>query len=254
MQEYQLFFEKYVNSFLSGNIEEDYSILLKKYHTLRVTDNCNYLADSLHLSKEESELAEIIGLFHDLGRFPQWHYHKTFSDNDSFNHGEKANEIIIENKILDSYYFKNTVLVAIENHNKPFIDKDLNDFDLFFSKLIRDADKMDILRMIADRANGKNQIKYGIKNTSFNFSEEFTPEAMQSIIEGKIVQSNTVNTITDRILLILGFAYDINFNDTLKVVLDENLLEDIFSLLPKTDIFIKLKDKYFKNVRDIVST
>jgi putative nucleotidyltransferase with HDIG domain len=40
-------------------------------HTYHVADNARNIAEKLKLSKEDIELAELIGLLHDIGRFEE---------------------------------------------------------------------------------------------------------------------------------------------------------------------------------------
>ena len=58
------------------NYEEksDVSFKLKVIHTYHVADNAREIAKKLNLSKEDIELAELIGLLHDIGRFEELCY------------------------------------------------------------------------------------------------------------------------------------------------------------------------------------
>ena len=47
------------------------------YH---VAEEARRIAKSLNLSEEEQDLAELIGLLHDIGRFEQWKWYGTYSD------------------------------------------------------------------------------------------------------------------------------------------------------------------------------
>ena len=60
-------FQEYVDSF----DKTQNGIRLKNAHTYRVADLIKTLAESISFSDEEIELAELIGLLHDIGRFEQ---------------------------------------------------------------------------------------------------------------------------------------------------------------------------------------
>ena len=60
-------YRKYVEQFN----QSDPRIVYKWEHSLRVMEKMQKLSLYLHQSKEEYELATIIGLFHDYGRFYQ---------------------------------------------------------------------------------------------------------------------------------------------------------------------------------------
>lgn len=74
-------FKKYVSNY---NPEHP-RVALKIAHIGRVTENCKMIAENIGLSEEEVNLAQLIGLFHDLGRFEQVRQADTFSDKDSRN-------------------------------------------------------------------------------------------------------------------------------------------------------------------------
>ena len=60
-------FQKYVANFNP----EDGRIRLKIEHILRVAEYSKKLAENLQLDEEKIKLAELIGIFHDIGRFKQ---------------------------------------------------------------------------------------------------------------------------------------------------------------------------------------
>ena len=67
---------------------EDKKIALKIAHIERTSHIARKIAENLNLDKEDIELAELIGLLHDIGRFEQYTQYKTFSDLKSFDHGD----------------------------------------------------------------------------------------------------------------------------------------------------------------------
>ena len=67
-------------TFASGFDLVDPKIELKLRHTFHVVDACFYLARALKLSDEETYIACLIGLLHDLGRFEQLTRFHSFDD------------------------------------------------------------------------------------------------------------------------------------------------------------------------------
>lgn len=60
--------------------KKNLKIDIKRKHSLRVMKNCEKLAIYLGLNNEEIELAKLIGLLHDIGRFEQAKQMKTFRE------------------------------------------------------------------------------------------------------------------------------------------------------------------------------
>ena len=64
----QQVFNHYVHKY---NISDD-KVALKISHTYRVMQRCQEIVESLKLEQEDIELAGLIGLLHDIGRFEQY--------------------------------------------------------------------------------------------------------------------------------------------------------------------------------------
>ena len=72
----QEIFLEYVSKFDCKEKE----IKRKVDHSIRVSKLCRSIAEDLSLPKDVIEIAEFIGLVHDIGRFTQWQEYKTFDD------------------------------------------------------------------------------------------------------------------------------------------------------------------------------
>ena len=79
--------KKVFNEYVKKYNANDGKIALKIAHILRVADLSKKIAISLNLSEENIELAELIGLLHDIGRFEQVRIYNTFIYKISINHG-----------------------------------------------------------------------------------------------------------------------------------------------------------------------
>ena len=124
------------------------AIARKQSHSLRVMANAREIATKMKLSAEQIDLATMIGLLHDIARFEQYTKFQTYSDQESFDHGDRAVEILKENGKIREYLsdsqYDNLIFTAIQNHNKYAISEDVSGEKLLFAKIIRDADKLDI--------------------------------------------------------------------------------------------------------------
>ncbi|MFP4661774.1 MAG: HD domain-containing protein [Halanaerobiales bacterium] len=226
-EELKEWFEGYVKEFYQ-NQEDREEIDLKYKHSYRVYKNSNRLAKDIGLSDEDLEIANIIGLFHDLGRFEQFKRYKTFSDSDSLNHGELSVKLLKEYKLLEdlSAEKKHIIYQAIHNHNKLNIPESTTGQALLFSRLIRDADKLDIWSIFARRYhNGNNNEKINLDLSSKN---GITPEIYHRVLDGKPVLYSSLQTVDDFKLIQLGWVYDLNFVESLILLKEKNFLEKIY--------------------------
>jgi len=145
-------FEDYANGFHSEDWDIQESIELKIGHTFRVCENITQIAGSLDLSCKDLSLAEVIALFHDVGRFEQLRLHRTFSDSTSVDHAALGLSLLDGSAVLQGLTKRERHILrrAIWHHNKYKIAEGEGSDIILFSRLIRDADKLDILGIITD--------------------------------------------------------------------------------------------------------
>ncbi|MBD3167235.1 HD domain-containing protein, partial [bacterium] len=121
-------------------------IRLKYHHTKRVAEESDRICDALGLTMEARNLAHAIAILHDTGRFEQSARYGTFNDRLSENHALLGLREIEAGGILDTLFPEDAGIIrdAVANHNRRTIADGLDERTLFFSRLIRDADKLDI--------------------------------------------------------------------------------------------------------------
>ena len=126
--------------------ENEVMIERKVKHSLRVMENAKRIAKTLELSEEDINLATLIGVLHDIGRFEQQKRANTYSDTKSgIDHGDLGAEILIKEReiekyVVDTKYYP-IIEKAVRNHNKYKIEEGLTDREKLFCFIARDADK-----------------------------------------------------------------------------------------------------------------
>ena len=92
-------FMKYTNNY---DIENE-NIERKIYHSLRVMEISKKIATNMGLENEKIELATLIGLLHDIGRFEQFKIYQTYSDLESIDHGDLGADILKQNNFIRNF-------------------------------------------------------------------------------------------------------------------------------------------------------
>ena len=137
-------FKKFLNSY---EIKDNESFKMREKHTYRVASNAKYIAENLKLTKEDIELAELIGLLHDIGRFEELKQTKTTCSN-KFDHASYGVKMLFDDGMIRQYIddekYDEIIKKAIGNHSKLKIEDGLDDKTQLHTKIIRDADKLDI--------------------------------------------------------------------------------------------------------------
>ena len=89
-----IWMDKYVKTFYEDDEEVMLGIKTKELHTGYVTSYARELAQHLQLDEHDVLLAELVGLFQDVGRFRQWKLYRTFSDALSEDHANLGLKVI----------------------------------------------------------------------------------------------------------------------------------------------------------------
>lgn len=119
---------------------------LKLEHTLRVATDARTIATGSGWLEPEINLAEAVGLFHDIARFPQFQQYRTFSDADSVDHGDLGCQTLEQEGLLEGLADESKALIlhSVQYHNKKDLPRILTAHEEKHLRLIRDADRLDI--------------------------------------------------------------------------------------------------------------
>ena len=96
----------------------DEKIKLKIDHTYRVAGLCQSIAKSLNLSEADVDIAWLLGMLHDIGRFEQIRRFGTFSDADSVDHAEFGADLLFKEGLIRKFaegYYEKCELVGAGN-------------------------------------------------------------------------------------------------------------------------------------------
>lgn len=210
---------------------------IKREHTKRVVEEITYIGNAFGLSQMELNMAEIIALLHDIGRFEQYRNYGTFSDHRSENHAELSLKIMKERNILHPFApdVRELIYCSVRYHNRPSLPVTETARCLFWSKLLRDADKLDIWRVVTDYYHRSN----GERNVALELELPDTPgissAVFETLMKGEIVNMRDVRNLNDIKLLQAGWIYDINFEPSISRVRERRYIDLLKEVLPETD-------------------
>ena len=247
---------RYMKSFYSDDAQVQQGILIKETHTGYVTANCVELSKFLRLSPHDTELAEIIGLFHDVGRFRQYSIYKTFNDADSEDHADLALKVIDELEFFTELAAEDFELVkfAIQNHNKKVVAPTDDERKLLFAKIIRDADKLDIYRVLEPFLAQENADKLPnfIKDKG-RLVADISPDFVENFVTGEQADYRKIRTNGDRKIVRLMWLYDINFSWTMKKIVERGYIEKFIAPLPMDEKVAEGIRRLRRHVEKVIS-
>ena len=234
-------FVAYCDSFKGLSEEDIRNFTIKKEHSLRVAELSVYLAGKLEMNEKEQRTSWFIGLFHDIGRFQQLKEYGTFDDSKSVDHAEYSIQVLKETGILKkSGEDIEIVETAILNHNKKEIKDKLPESTMQFARILRDADKLDILKVLTDYYSSRNVFPNHTLTWELPAGSVVSKAVSKEILSGKLVSRKNVVSELDVKIMQMSWVYDLNFRASFEYMLKHRFLESIFNALPKNDLVINI--------------
>jgi hypothetical protein len=239
MNEYHLnqisdWFNRFVATFNAPTTEEQRNYDLKIEHTVRVRAIIERLSGSLNLSQGDRSLADIIAICHDVGRFPQYRKYGTFNDATSANHAALAVQTLKAEGILDAFDegSRSVILQAVALHNVFTLPLDLDPVVKRFAMLIRDADKLDIWRVLIEYyllplEERASAVVWELPDTGF-----CSDQAIAEVIQGRMINRTLLATTDDFKLLQISWAFDLNFDESYRILAERGYIGTLAALLP----------------------
>jgi hypothetical protein len=246
LEKFRIWFDDYVVGFYGDDETVNANITLKENHSRRTCKEMLFLADELGLDENQRLISETIALLHDVGRFEQFVKYRMYRDDKSVDHCLLALEVLEKNHVLDGVDLQEKFVIqkAIEYHGRKELPPGLDDQCLLFSRLIRDADKLDALYVVVKyyeqyRENPQN-FKLGVELPD---EPGYTEHLVNDLLHGHCVDNRKLRILNDLKLSLLGWVYDVNFTPTLKRIKRCGYLERLLGFLPPDENIQKVREK-----------
>lgn len=251
LEKLRAWFDDYVADLYGDDEFVNDHLKLKEQHSRRVCQEMWYLADELGLAENQKRIAEVIALFHDIGRFRQFIKYRTYSDVRTVNHCMLGLDVLTETNVLEPVATNERELIerAIEYHGLKELPGDLNGQCLLFSKLIRDADKLDVFYVAIEyyKHYKEKKEKYLLELETPD-EPGYSHELIEALLQGKNIDYAQLKTLNDWKLMQLGWVYDVNFTTTFKRIRQRRFLEMLADFLPETEDIQKVREKILSYV------
>jgi hypothetical protein len=227
-------FERYVATFDDIEPEGFKNIRLKIEHTRKVCDVMELLAEGEGLSEQQTLIARTTALLHDVGRFPQYRRWRTFRDSDSDNHARLSIEVIREHRVLEGLTGVERMQVeeAVRFHNLLRMPVRLKSSSPLFLQLIRDADKLDIWRVFMEFFETAPEDRPSAVTLGFPELPGVSSECLSALAAGRVVTLDSVTRLNDFRLLLVSWAYDLNFSTSHRLLQQRRYIEALADTLP----------------------
>lgn len=224
----------YAEEMKNVNPQLEDAVTLKYRHTLRVCDEMEQLCDSISLHGNVRFCGMIAALLHDVARFEQFRRYGTFSDKESENHALMGIGIIEKKQLIDILDKKDRsyIITAIRYHNTVSLPEKLTDTELLLCRLLRDADKLDIYRIVLDHYLNPQPQRRDTVQVSIPEGNTVSPEVLQGVRDRKFISYGKIKTVADFKMIQVGWVYDLNFPHSFACVQKRSYLDDLERQLP----------------------
>lgn len=254
MADHYAAFMRYARTFYTGKPDHDVHLALKVDHSRNVFCHACAIAEAEAIFIASPRLARsliLAGLYHDFGRFMQYARYKTFDDMHSVNHARLAVHEVKQHGLLqgEQKRVRNLALAAVLLHNRfavpPRMDRDA----LTVTNAVRDADKLDIMRIMATYLTGKRPVD-SVVALGVTESPDVSPAILQALMARRPGAYGDMRTTTDFKLLVCAWFYDLNYAFSRKAALDGGHLRALFDSLPASEELSSFKEQFMKDMGD----
>ena len=221
-------------AYLDHYDRKDDKVRLKIIHTYGVVHCSRKICERMGLSQEDTDLAQLIGLLHDIGRFVQLKRFDSFEP-DTMDHAAFGVKVLFEEGRIRDFIrepdLDSIIRTAIAKHSDFQLEGITDERELLHAKLIRDADKLDNCRV---KLHDSIETMLGVSAEEVGKST-ITPDVMAQFLNHQSIYSPTRKTKMDYWLSYLAYYFDINFTETLEIIRENHYVEQQIARIPYAD-------------------
>lgn len=220
-------FRNYLNQYDKNNDK----VRLKIVHTFGVVKQATAIAKRMNLSQEDTELARLIALLHDIGRFEQLKRFDSFEPT-TMNHAAYGVELLFEEGMIRQFISEDTydsvIRTAIAKHSDFALENITDERTYLHARLIRDADKLDNCRVKLQDA-----LETFMDASAEEIgAQEISPVIYDSVFQNRCILSEDRVTKMDYWVSYIAYFFDINFAASFDIIAEHHYLKRIVERIP----------------------
>lgn len=241
---------EWLNTYISQRLEDaqDPSPLeLKRIHTGRVYENARLIATE-ELARAELVRASLLGaLFHDIARFDQYRIYGTFKDAESINHGLEGVRILKRHQRFkdEEAQVSRLALTAVGLHNRRQVPEILASSARAPVNVVRDADKLDILRVLDEHLAKKPYSPTVILGLP-DEPDLCNPKVVQAAMNGQCASYGALWSVNDFRVLLGSWFFSMNFAASRKLFISGGHALNLVQALPQSGHYAKVRTYLLK--------
>ena len=239
-------FKDYVDSFAcDGKLPAISEI--KRAHSYKVESLGYRLATEMNWDNEDVLLGRAASLLHDIGRFSQFRDFGTLSDASSVDHGERGIQELwrfFPKEFADEEGYE-AIMESVRWHNKKELPKNISEIYAPFCKLVRDADKIDVFRLVQDHIE-RGEVEELLPR--HKISAPLSESVLREIEDYGYSSYKNVSSLADFLILQLAWLLDINYAASMRMIDELRIVNKIIVNLPLNKRASEVLDSLLKRI------
>lgn len=186
---------------------------LKIRHSREVLATARAIVAQADMEAEQRRACLLAALYHDVARFEQYRRYRTFRDRESCNHGLEGVRILKRERRLEDEpaALRRRVLSGVGLHNRFALPAHLPQGIAEVTHVVRDADKLDILRVMHENLCGPEPyhptVVLGLPDDPALVSQT----VLTSAREGRVASYTDLSSVNDLRVLLGTWLFDMHF-------------------------------------------
>lgn len=217
--------------YLDGYNRTNDKVRLKIIHTYGVVHDMEEICHRMALSPEDTELAKIIALLHDIGRFEQLKRFDSFEPA-TMDHAAYGVQVLFEEGMIRRFVPENQwddiIRTAIALHSNFKLENISNPRTLLHARLIRDADKLDNCRV---KLEDDLPVFMGMSGEDIG-AQTITPKVYDTVLSNQCIYSPDRVTKMDYWVSYVAHFCDIYFRASFDIIKEHDYLNKIIDRIP----------------------
>lgn len=213
IRQHELWFADYVERQYALCEGDDGPMRLKERHTRAVLGYARRMAREEGFAPYIVRACLLAALYHDVARFAQYLRYGTFRDRDSRNHGLWGAAILKREGRLaqEDETVRRLVLAAVALHNRYALPASLPDAMARVAWTVRDADKLDILRVMDEHLSGPRPYCPTVVLGLPDAADRVSGKVLEDALNGRVAAYADLLSVNDFRVLLGTWLGDMHF-------------------------------------------
>ena len=209
---------------------------LKLKHSLEVLANARHTVEGEGFDAPTARLCLLAALYHDVGRFEQYLRYHTFRDRESCNHGQMGVRVLKAQRRLEheSPEARKLVMAAVGMHNRFALPAHTPALAALVTNVVRDADKLDILRIMDEHLNGPGPYNPTVVLQQPDDPAIASQAVLQAVRERRVAAYADLCCVNDFRLLLGTWFFDLHFASSRRKFLQDGHAQNLLRRMPGT--------------------